>query len=425
MDEMKRVKHDESICDDEHFLMSEDSRDQHHQQNSPSIDLTQQHQKQQQHCHRTNSSNLAQDEILITEIRKFPCLYDRSNPEYKQNESTQDAWSKIREECTWIENNDEAARLFEVLKKRYSKKKMDYKRARVTAKESLLTKKTQLELEKYYFMRWMEPFIRFRTTKLVTEKALMSESKSNDSSHDEYLAKYSGEYSFEPTMQSRKRSYDKLPVVYKYSDGRPSKQNMYYEDQTKLVFSKQSILPSYQRNTSLNSSAENVSKQNEAKRKPPVLEESQIMSTTQNSLLHDTGIHIQHQTHHHRIQTSNQFQYADYQNNGINSPTSTDSSHKSNIDENYMNNNNNKNNGVQSSGKVNNTVQSKVIYETRVLKDEDELFSALIVSEMRNLNERMKYIVKHRISNVLFDALSEQFSQQKQDPPNSQSHEKT
>ena len=54
---------------------------------------------------RTNSSNLIQDESLIGEIQKFPCLYNRSHPDYKREEAAQHAWSQIREECVWIETS--------------------------------------------------------------------------------------------------------------------------------------------------------------------------------------------------------------------------------------------------------------------------------------------------------------------------------
>ena len=54
---------------------------------------------------RTNSSNLIQDESLIREIQKFPCLYDRTHPGYKKEEASHQAWIHIREECVWIESS--------------------------------------------------------------------------------------------------------------------------------------------------------------------------------------------------------------------------------------------------------------------------------------------------------------------------------
>ena len=54
---------------------------------------------------RTNSSNLIQDESLINEIQKYPCLYDRTHPGYKKEDTCHQAWMQIREECVWIENS--------------------------------------------------------------------------------------------------------------------------------------------------------------------------------------------------------------------------------------------------------------------------------------------------------------------------------
>jgi len=54
---------------------------------------------------RTNSSNLIQDEALIMEIKKFPCLYDRRHSEYKKADACISAWSEVRNECTWVESS--------------------------------------------------------------------------------------------------------------------------------------------------------------------------------------------------------------------------------------------------------------------------------------------------------------------------------
>ena len=92
---------------------------QHHQQNEYFV---QQHQQQSNQVpspsdmtasgmskaclNRTNSSNLIQDESLIREIQKYPCLYDRTHPGYKKEDACHQAWIHIREECTWIENSE-------------------------------------------------------------------------------------------------------------------------------------------------------------------------------------------------------------------------------------------------------------------------------------------------------------------------------
>lgn len=54
--------------------------------------------------HRTNSSNLLQDELLMQEVRKYPCLYDRCHDDYKKPEKMLEAWKRVCEICDWIES---------------------------------------------------------------------------------------------------------------------------------------------------------------------------------------------------------------------------------------------------------------------------------------------------------------------------------
>lgn len=99
----------------------ENGQPQHLQQQQNDYYIQQQQQQQQQSgvqqsipsplgmskacLNRTNSSNLIQDESLIREIQKFPCLYDRTHPGYKKEEACHQAWIHIREECVWIESS--------------------------------------------------------------------------------------------------------------------------------------------------------------------------------------------------------------------------------------------------------------------------------------------------------------------------------
>ena len=40
-------------------------------------------------------SNLKEEERLAKEIRKFPCLYDKSNKVYKENDRKKNAWLEV------------------------------------------------------------------------------------------------------------------------------------------------------------------------------------------------------------------------------------------------------------------------------------------------------------------------------------------
>ena len=40
-------------------------------------------------------SNLKEEERLAEEIRKFPCLYDKSNEGYKEKDRKKNAWREV------------------------------------------------------------------------------------------------------------------------------------------------------------------------------------------------------------------------------------------------------------------------------------------------------------------------------------------
>ena len=40
-------------------------------------------------------SNLKEEERLTEEIRKFPCLYDKSNEGYKEKDREKNAWREV------------------------------------------------------------------------------------------------------------------------------------------------------------------------------------------------------------------------------------------------------------------------------------------------------------------------------------------
>jgi len=237
--------------------------------------------------------------------------------------------------------DDEAIRLFEVLKKRYSKKKMDHKRACVSSQETFLTKKTQSELDKYNFMRWMEPFIRFRTTKLITdispEQNVINANNPirNARRVEEQTSRPIDDYQQRDRQPNRKRTYDIAHSVGGYQD---NTHNVRYDEQ-RISHSKTSV------SGVRNSVGFSSNPLRNVDRLPPL------------SMLH--------------------------------SPED---------------------------GRYNTDLHQEkpMVYQTKILRDEDELFSALIVSEIKNLDEKRRYQVKHKISNVLFDALMEQCEESKQ-----------
>ena len=52
-----------------------------------------------------------------------------------------------------------------------------------------------------------------------------------------------------------------------------------------------------------------------------------------------------------------------------------------------------------------------MLYQSKVLADEDDLFAAMIVSQLKALNPREKCVAKREISNVLFNTQLKQLDE--------------
>ena len=295
---------------------------------------------------------------------------------------------------------------------------MDYKRARLTSEGTLLAKKTEAELEKYNFMKWMEPFIRFRTTKIMNEKPSTVENnkspsqiyhRSSRDNEPPTVSKAMADYAYQQTVGGRKRSYDFART--------PPPHRVYYEEQSSRVsYTKPSMAVgdlngrrNYTPNNTLN--LERLAPDTTVKRSrilsqshddsyngdtTPTQQDIQQIKQQQHGYNDkDTQQlqHPQHQQYQQQQQQQQQHQIV-YSDHHSSSPTPTEMSHKSG-DEPQNN-----------TSKYNNTT-------TKLLNNEDETFSAFIISEMKNLDEKRRYKVKHMISNVLFDALVEQCEERK------------
>lgn len=49
--------------------------------------------------------DLGEDEILANEVRKYPVLYDKSIPEYKEKRPKVNAWNKVDQALGFEEGN--------------------------------------------------------------------------------------------------------------------------------------------------------------------------------------------------------------------------------------------------------------------------------------------------------------------------------
>ena len=295
---------------------------------------------------------------------------------------------------------------------------MDYKRARLTSEGTLLAKKTESELEKYNFMKWMEPFIRFRTTKIMNEKPSTVSMENNKSPSQIYhrssrdneqptVSKAMAEYAYQQTVGGRKRSYDFART--------PPPHRVYYEEQ-RVSYTKPSMTVAdlngrrnYTPNNTLNldrlapdttvKRSRVVSQSHDDSDTTPSQQDIQQLQQQRNYNDKDTQ-QLQHSQHiQHQQQQQQQQQQIVYSDHHSSSPTPTEMSHKSGDEQ------------QNNSPKYTTTT-------TKLLANEDETFSAFIISEMKNLDERRRYKVKHMISNVLFDALVEQCEEKKNNEQN-------
>ena len=71
---------------------------------------------------RTNQCSIQEDEILAEEVKQYPCLYDKSNSQYKDAIRKKNAWAKIEENRK--RPSGSSSHDWEVLLSRYSRKRM-------------------------------------------------------------------------------------------------------------------------------------------------------------------------------------------------------------------------------------------------------------------------------------------------------------
>ncbi|XP_057293916.1 uncharacterized protein LOC130622475 [Hydractinia symbiolongicarpus] len=293
---------------------------------------------------RSAQTTLDQDRILAKIVSDYPSLYDRSDKGFSRiNDPLNTSWREVAKKCEGISTGEEACRLFEVLKKRYSKKKMNYKRASHNSSSPEFVHKCQRDLEKYSFMKWLEPFIRFRSSKLVDGTRCYDEYINDEATEDDpaqaaqtetIIREHRGEQN---ENSQHKMGFHQVPA----SIGR-------------YVLSKYAAADNqvtYERGNERLSSLSSLPTQ------------VQMVDLRKRSITN-----IQEESTHPKISR------------------------------------------MGCSDVVSQT-QPSLVYETKVLKDDDDLFAAMIVSQLRKLDKREKCVAKHDISNILFKAQLKQIDQ--------------
>lgn len=332
--------------------------------------------------HKSNSSNLEQDIKLADEVRKYPCLYDKQNHAYRRNDPNMEPWGLVSNACDWIPNADEACRLFEVLKKRYSKKKMDFRRANFFATSSELVNKTKEELEKYQFMSWMEPHIRHRTVKLVKDTDLYNEEDTLKLKSD--FEKAEKVFFIDELSECNKRRIS--PVSKQFQTQFPISLSKRRRDsgQDALI-----------RNHSMSASANCL-------RAPFTFPETSIEPVTPRE--RSVSCLSIYNAERQFIENDSKVNKKMYQK----TPVVLDK--KINSWRGYYPTYSTVNTGYFATNTSSPyQIPNNLVYQRKLLKNEDEVFSEMVLNEVKKLNGIAKCLAKHEIVNVLFNAQLRQY----------------
>eukprot|EP00794_Sanderia_malayensis_P006727 gene6727-7485_t len=110
------------------------------------------------------TENLQFDEKLSEAVRQFPCIYDKTKKDYKDININKNAWNNIAAQMD-IENGERTKQLFENLKKRFSKRRLDLKKSERSGTSASAVQKAKENMKEYSFLAWLIPYIKLRATK--------------------------------------------------------------------------------------------------------------------------------------------------------------------------------------------------------------------------------------------------------------------
>ena len=119
---------------------------------------------------RRKNNNLKEEEELTNEVRNFLCLYDKSSNDYKDKVKTGNAWKAV-DEAVGLEDG-EGQKLFENIKKKYSKKRIQLKKAKQSGAGRDDIDMFHTHLDEYSFLAWLDPYMKMRdtTTNIIPQK---------------------------------------------------------------------------------------------------------------------------------------------------------------------------------------------------------------------------------------------------------------
>ena len=277
---------------------------------------------------------------------------------------------------------------------------MDFRRANYFANSSELMRKTKEELDKYQFMSWMEPHIRHRTVKLGKEAGEQETYEPDDESdinvvdtHDIVLTNALnrtselGKRKIIPLNESNQIP-TQIPIVYPISVRDRDENDDIEKDDTYVIVSSSDTLmtpcprtvPSIESITPCIRTVNCVGNYNNERRTIENGTTCSKKTCKQQPIEFGKGATIWKGT------------YPNY------SPLRVNSDY------------------YEPSTSLSSTPNSSTtIYQGKLLKDEDELFSEMILNEIRKLDGKEKCLAKHEIVNILFNAQIKQYEKKKEE----------
>ena len=104
---------------------------------------------------------MTSDEKIAEAVREYPCLYEKARKGHCDRDLVKNCWLKVAEKCGF-EDEEEAKRLFNNLKKRYNKARNESTCASGSGRKDAIIKKKKFE--EYSYLSWLQPFIKLRST---------------------------------------------------------------------------------------------------------------------------------------------------------------------------------------------------------------------------------------------------------------------
>ena len=105
------------------------------------------------------------EEKLTEVVRRYPVIYDKSEPGHRDNNTVENAWKEVISLVDFVDDTKQAKAFFQNIKKRYCKYRQNLTNADKTG-TSLAEKEAAIKsFEPYRYLQWLDTFIAKRESK--------------------------------------------------------------------------------------------------------------------------------------------------------------------------------------------------------------------------------------------------------------------